>query len=257
MGLPKVDWDSVRYFLSTLTRKESRSPQFPLSDGDLAKFFAVALDGLYLPGQNFCLALCMNFFLGLRIGELSALQFSDFDFSKGLLRIRRTDTKYFSRDGDDKRSGSMVYVTTHDLKTANARREIPISPQAAYFFGLIKDRHLRKCYKSDFLCYEGMDTVRIRALDRVLRKMCALAGIPQFNSHLIRKTFASRLHDGGMSSKSVGALLGHADISTTERAYILARSDKADEYRRSISNLYSGIVLPGRESAFSCAPDGG
>ena len=46
-----------------------------------------------------------------------------------------------------------------------------------------------------------------------------------FNSHKIRKTFASTLHDNGVPTRVISDLMGHSLLSTTENCYILSRSE--------------------------------
>ena len=65
--------------------------------------------------------------------------------------------------------------------------------------------------------------------DADISKLCDMR---YFNTHLIRKTFATMLHDGGVPTRAISDLLGHSDIATTENSYILSYADKYEQYLR-------------------------
>ncbi len=54
-----------------------------------------------------------------------------------------------------------------------------------------------------------------------MRNLCRLCDMPLINTHLIRKTFATKLHFSGVPTRVVSDLLGHSKIATTENSYIL------------------------------------
>lgn len=49
--------------------------------------------------------------------------------------------------------------------------------------------------------------------------------VKYFNTHMIRKTFATMLHESGMPTRYISDLMGHSDMVTTERNYILSYRD--------------------------------
>jgi integrase/recombinase XerD len=52
-----------------------------------------------------------------------------------------------------------------------------------------------------------------------LKKIFAIAGIPDGHSHRFRDSFAVALLEKGVSLETVSMLLGHTSIATTERHY--------------------------------------
>lgn len=195
---------------------------------------AVLVDNIYPLKRSACLALCLNFYLGLRIGELAALKFTDFDLKRKVVKITCSDSKIYERNADGSK-GSLTYVTG-DTKTQESHREIPLLPEAVYIYEALKNHHQTNGYHSAYLVHDGTETIRIRSLDRTLRRLCALCGVAPFHSHLIRKTFATMLHHANVPTRVVSDLMGHSDIGTTEKNYILSFSDNYGMYYQAMKD---------------------
>lgn len=174
-----------------------------------------------------------NFYLGMRIGELASFKWSDIDFENKIAYIRTAETKHHERDADGKRTGRMVYVRDAETKTRAGNRSIILVDEAIEILRMIQSYHHYKRFDSDYVAYDGNSEVAmVRSLDRTLRKMEKDLNIPVFNSHKIRKTLATKLHNGGVSSREIADILGHSDISTTERNYIISLERNLDSMRK-------------------------
>ncbi len=131
---------------------------------------------------------------GLRLGEISALNWSAVDFEKNEITVKESFTvKKISAPKSNKKRH--IPMTDRVYQTLFARKE-----KTGYIFTI--DR--------------GQPLLQNRCLNN-LHKICQEAGIRQIKWHTLRHTFASRLISKGASVKAVQELLGHSDIKTTMR----------------------------------------
>lgn len=228
-GVRLYDWDAIKRYLPISSLDVGARKEFAVSQEDIAKLMELVVKhDIYPVKRSACLCLCMNFYLGLRIGELASLTFQDFDFSRNVVKVYKTESKFYNRSEDGSKVGTMVYRVVDDVKTVYSVREIPLLPEARYFYDKIRERHDLNKFDSPYLAYDGADTILVRSLDRTLRRLCQLCDINYFNSHSIRKTFATMLHFGGAPTRAISDLMGHSEIATTENSYILSYANNYD-----------------------------
>lgn len=246
--VPLFDWDKIKRNLPAGGLASSKKCEFAVRQEDITRMFGLAVHKRIYPEKECaCLLLCMNFYMGLRIGELAALTFQDFDFEHNVIRVHKTETKCFSRDESGARLGTLKYRIADNCKTVYSVREVPILPEVKYLYDKIRERHDELCYDSPYLCYDGVDVVRVTSLDHTLRKLCRLCEVPYFNSHAIRKTFATRLHYHGVPTRVISDLLGHSELATTEHNYILNYRDSYDDAYRHMSQALNYFVTENRQ----------
>lgn len=222
-GVGLYDWEKIKRYIPMDKLDDSVKQEYAIPIHDVEKIIDhVVKYKIYPIKQCGSLALCMNFYLGLRIGELASLSFSDFDFERNVVKIYKTESKYYERLEDGSKIGSMVYKVIDDCKTVYSVREIPILPEVKLFYDMIKELHESRHIESPFLADDGDDAILVQSLARTLRKLCELCDVPYFHSHMIRKTFATKLHYSGVPTRVVSDLMGHAEIGTTENSYILS-----------------------------------
>lgn len=63
--------------------------------------------------------------------------------------------------------------------------------------------------------------------------------VPVFNTHMIRKTVATKMHFAGIPSRMIADMLGHADISTTEKCYILTDAEYAENMSHALKDVFN------------------
>jgi integrase len=237
---PLHDWDRIKRQIPYNRLVKSEKHDEAVASKDVEELiYEVVERRIYSVHQCCSLLLCMNFYLGLRVGELAVLSFSDFDFDRNVVRIYKTETKFFTRDESGKRNGGMNYRVTDSTKTIYSVREIPILPEVKYFYDLIKKEHKDNGYESQYLAFDGTYGVFVRALDRTLRNLCKLCDIPYFSTHMIRKTFATKLHFANVPTRVISDILGHSEIGTTEKSYIKNYKDK---WQMTYNYMKEGLV---------------
>lgn len=239
-GVGLYDWDKIKRYLPISKLEKRQKHEFAVKESDVSKLIEhVLVYDVYPDKRDACLCLCMNFYLGLRIGELAALSFDAFDFERNVVRVFRTMSKSYTRLEDGSVSGSMVYRVVDDCKTVHSVREIPLVPEVKVFYEKIRANHIAKKYDSSYLAYDGSDTNLYKSLDRTLRRLCNLCDVPYFNSHVIRKTFATKLHFANVPTRVISDLMGHSEIATTENSYILTYNNN---YRQLLDYMEGGLT---------------
>jgi integrase len=131
---------------------------------------------------------------GMRIGELLALDWSDVDLQKGTVTVRRN--LVLGKLLSPKNNRIRELPITNDLAAALIRRH----PRSGLVFAQASGRPLGRQFVSDNLS-----------------RVCRRAGLRPVGWHALRHTFASHLAMRGISLRVVQELLGHANITMTER----------------------------------------
>ncbi len=245
LGAPLLDWGKVRRYIPDGSLSPYGRQYFAIPESDIETLMVAVFKKVYPLKQSACFCLVLNFYLGLRVGELASLTWPDIDLKGCTVRIYKTEVKTCSRDDEGNRCGTMTYRVVEDTKTLHSFRELPLVPDAVRILKRLKDHHRRCGYASPFLAYDGTDCILVRSLDRTLRRLCSLCGINSFSTHCIRKTFATMLHASGMPTRYISDLLGHAEMRTTERNYILTYADNHGEL---LHYMESGLAFNVQDS---------
>lgn len=224
-----INWQNVKRNIAYNSLKKTSKKEYIVSLPDRKKlFYSVLVDNVYPQKRHISMCICLNFFLGLRLGELASLRWCDIDFINKYVLIHSTYTKSYNRDEDGCRYGVQSYYVQESCKTATSVRRIPLFDDSIKLLKLIRENALDNGYYSEFVCYDGTDVIISKNIERCIRKLCSILEINTFTSHMIRKTFASELHMHNVPTKVISDLMGHSEIETTEKCYIV-------NYRESLS----------------------
>lgn len=155
--------------------------------------------------------------LGLRRGEMLGLLWENVDFKKKEIRVR-TELTYVKTE-----EGRHQYVLDEDLKTENAKREIPLDDVALILlkrlrvesFGRPKNKY---GWDLVFTTPSGSPIHPSNFHRDVISKVQEKSGI-DFSTHTFRHTLASLLNSRGHTMKEIQELLGHADYRLTADLY--------------------------------------
>lgn len=212
--------------VNTVISKEEKKERRVLTIRETSIFLEYTKDTFYY--DLYILALET----GMRIGELMGLKWSEIDYDKSVLYVRRS-LCYFRRDGK--------YVFEwHDTKTHNSKRVIPLTKQAVKALKrqwirrqsiLLKNAsEVQEEYRDlvfvtknnrptqQFIVAECIDV----AIRRIRKDYPEFEG---FSPHCFRHTFATRAIERGMQPKILQILLGHGSLQTTMDLYCHVTED--------------------------------
>lgn len=163
-------------------------------------------------------------FTGLRLGELRALEWTDVDFGKRLVHVRRN---YTSRTPGDPKSGKV--------------RSVPLIAQAMVAFDDLSRREHFTGQGDLVFCSEVGTYIDESALRRRYCAALDRAGLERLRFHGLRHTFGT-LAVQAFPLSDVKAYMGHADVSTT-MVYVhhVPQHDAAERLGRVVAG--SGEVL--------------
>lgn len=231
-----------KYFISNPCRKTKRdkaivSEARVLEQDEQEVFIREALEERRL-GR----AILIVLFTGLRLGEILALEISDFDFKKKRIRVNKdlVRIKTYAATGPKTK---LIKQDTPKSNTSN--RWIPMNEEVetlaqAQFTTLESENNLNPlnlAFPSKNGTYTDPRTLQKR-VDEV-SKRCEAKGV---NVHSLRHTFATRLDENKVPLTVIQSLLGHASIITTSRySHALER-----ERQKAVETL-EGAVFPKKE----------
>ncbi len=220
-----LDWEKVKRKLSKTRLVSTDKEEFAIEE-EIKEILRHGILVEHIFDDKYSSGLCWLIAesLGTRVGELAVVTWKDIDFTKQVLTITKTEVKYYERDKNGNRIGKIQYKVSDTTKTPAGVREISLTPRASELLQLLLEHHKKQgwYHKEQYLCYNGKEVTSLsKALARDLGILCKRLKLSHINTHLIRKTFATELHDANIPTKTISYLLGHKDISTTEKNYIL------------------------------------
>src|SRR5262249_46609411 len=144
-------------------------------------------------------------YTGLRQGELRALRWADVDFTRGEIVVSRA----LSAGVEGETKGREV-------------RSVPLTSRAREALEGQRERSAYTASSELVFCGPSGTVLDESALRRRYENARDAAGLRPLRFHDLRHTFGSLLAADGMDLVSVQALMGHSQLSTTER-YLHAR----------------------------------
>jgi len=201
----RVRMRAVRAFCGFLVREElvdespMRGVEIPrvpatmpevLSVGEIQRLLRAARNGSWYGTRNHAL-LCMFLDTGLRLSELIALDLSDVDVARAVIRVRNG-------------KGSKERCVYAGQTLARALRQwIEVRPYAQADAALFLTRTGKRLDK--------------RNVARIVERVTQRAGIggKRVHPHLLRHTYATHFIMNGGDPFSLQRILGHSDIKTT------------------------------------------
>ncbi|MDE7302992.1 MAG: site-specific integrase [Oscillospiraceae bacterium] len=145
---------------------------------------------------------------GIRIGELCALKWSDFDFEKSVMTVKRT-VQRISRAGE---KGTHIIVSSP--KSAASAREIPLPEFLLPFLNANRSKD------SDLILSGSEKIIEPRTMQYRFKSILKKAGLPSVNFHALRHMFATNCIELGFDVKTLSEILGHSSVQVTLNRYV-------------------------------------
>jgi len=157
------------------------------------------------------LAILLDLYSGLRIGELCALQWNDIDFINNTISITKTVQRI---KNNDIKSSNKTKLFISVPKTECSIRTIPIP---MFLITILKQ------YRSDREIYIFTNKhipKNPRTLEKYFKSLLSKCGIRNLVFHSLRHTYATRSREAGMDIKILSELLGHSSYKVTLDTYV-------------------------------------
>ena len=153
------------------------------------------------------LGILLMFITGIRVGELVALKFSDFDGNS--IQIQRTETRTVNTEGKTE------YRIKDFPKTEAGVRTVVIPEAYSWIY-----KRLKMCNPfEEYVFFDKGKRFTTNVIRTRMYTMCKKSKVVQKSPHKARRTYASILLNNNVDERFITDLVGHTDIRCTENYY--------------------------------------
>lgn len=154
----------------------------------------------------------LSLYTGMRLGEVCALKWSDIDWEKKTITVRRTAQRTAVwKSSSGKRTALMIGAP----KSKRSHRTLPVPD---FLFALLKKDFLAATDADSYL-FGKTGAAEPRTMQRHFQRLTRALGFSGVHFHTLRHSFATRLLELGIDIQTVSALLGHHSAKTTLEFY--------------------------------------
>lgn len=171
---------------------------------------------------------------GIRLGELCALQWSDFDFSANLLRITKTAQRIADTTPGSKTKTKLIIDKP---KSEKSNRTIPLQASLMDFITKNVSTKEDSCY----ILSGTRKMVEPRQYQNRFKRILKEAELPNFGFHSLRHTFATRAVEAGFEIKSLSEILGHSTVRFTLDRYVHSSERLKRENMEKLELIFPGL----------------
>ncbi len=189
-------------------------------------------------------AIVFLLYTGLRLGELLALEWTDIDFEKGIMRIWKTLIEKELDPKDPKltkeerllleKGRKSVFKIQFHPKSDASKRSPKLSEKALEMLFLLKDNGSR------YVVGTRSGGFRLPSnFERTFKLLLSHSGIPEMGVHSTRHTYATRLiRTKKVPLRVISKVLGHESEKVTRDTYIHICQAELDELYEVVEDLY-------------------
>ena len=212
--------------LVVLPKKSKEAVVFTNKERDLIKNHIMKDTANYKTSAPY--AILLSFQLGLRVGELITLKWSDIE-EKTKIHIQRQEIVYDKYDDELNKTAGSVHEVVEYTKTKAGERFLPLTPEARRILDSVKFWNKLHKIKSEYIfADENGKNFNRQRINTCLYSYCVAVGIIKKSSHKIRRSVISNLLDNIVNKVSVQEFAGHEELQTTLNSYYKDVSDDDD-----------------------------
>ena len=213
---------------------KAKKPKRKCYDDEQCRILLRNLNDLPEEQMKYKVAIMIDLFTGLRLGELAGLEWSDVDFKNKAIVVNKSSL-YIPEKG----------VFTKAPKTESSVRNVSIPDiviNCLLDYKLWYDNQKKACgelwHDSNRLFVQANGTpIHPVTISKWFRKFVTDIGLPVINFHAIRHTNATLLVSQNVDIAAISARLGHASITTTFKYYVHPLQKQAERAGYVLQNL--------------------
>ena len=209
--LPKKEKSKVR----ALTAKEQKTLEKAVKDE---------------PTQ-YGLLILLGLLVGLRIGEIAALRWTDIDFDEGVIYVRHSYQRIALPTAHQ--ATQLIYSTP---KTEASVREVPMVSE---LIAALKKHRKSADTDSIYVFSVKGKPCEPRLITYHFQQIREKAGLAHIHFHQLRHTFATRCLEAGGAVHSVSKMLGHTSTQMTFDKYTTSFREEQVKTIRALEKLIS------------------
>ena len=161
--------------------------------------------------------------MGLRPGEVIALDWDDINLQKRTIHIHKTCVRDIATN---------TFFIQDEPKSRSSNRVLPMT---AYVNSMMEHLFENRPLENAFIFHDCRGArMSYQALRYQCRKECERISVPYRGLHVFRHTFATHQYYKGTSVKILSKILGHANATITHKFYIHLYGDVLEEMREAM-----------------------
>lgn len=149
---------------------------------------------------------------GMRIGEICALQWQDFNTSCSVVNVYKTLERIYVVEGKKKYSQVIVDVA----KTPNSIRQIPLPRKMKDIITPLA----QNANPEHYVLANSARPIEPRSFRNHFNRLVSKLRIKNITFHGLRHSFATRCIESKCDYKTLSAILGHSSVSITMNVYV-------------------------------------
>lgn len=176
------------------------------------------------------LGILISLFYGLRLGEICALKWEDFNLKEEVFTVNKSLQKIYFTSTEKQKSISKIILSTP--KTVSSNRTLPLNN---YIISILKKFKQNNNY---YILSNKEIPIKPHTYRNFYFSILKKLNIKKLPFHSLRHTFATNAIELGIDCKTISEILGHSSINTTLNIYT---HPKIEHKRKCINLIYETL----------------